>query len=275
MKFPSIIYKKKIRGQILENNRGRKFFYPILTFHQSSTNLDSACLRFMILSIVIPTLNEGQIIASLVSYLKANSHEASAEVIVVDGGSTDDTLKEAKEAGATVITSPKKGRASQMNYGASRTKGDILYFVHADTFPAPTFEHDIAKAIQEGYDLGRYKTKFLSGKWLLRMNEWATRFDLFEGMGGDQTLFIKKSLFQDLGGFNEDMILMEDFEFCQRARKKGKYKIMNGAALVSARKYEKNGWLKVQLANYKAVSLYKQGSSQQRIVEEYKRRLKW
>jgi GT2 family glycosyltransferase len=107
------------------------------------------------------------------------------------------------------------------------------------------------------------------------MNEWFTRFDLFVGMGGDQTLFVRKTLFQELGGFNKSMMLMEDFEFCQRARKKGRYKIMDGAALVSARKYEKNSWLAVQVANFKVVFLYKQGASQQRLVKEYKRLLRW
>ncbi len=79
-------------------------------------------------------------------------------------------------------------------------------------------------------------------------------------MGGDQTLFIRKKLFNKLGGFKEEMQLMEEFEFCARARKEGRYKIMNGSALISARKYEKNNWLHVQKANYKVVQLYKKGA---------------
>ncbi len=229
----------------------------------------------MTISIVIPTWNEEESIAKLVRYLKENGKGSLTEIIVSDAGSNDNTAELATKAGAVVVKSPKKGRASQMNYGASLAKGDVLYFVHADTFPASSFTNDILDAIQQGFSLGRYKTKFLSGKWLLRINEWFTRFDLFIGMGGDQTLFIKKELFQELNGFDENMTLMEDFEFCKRAREKGRYKIMNGTALISARKYEKNSWITVQMANYKVVSLYKKGASQQQMVEEYKRRLRW
>ncbi len=174
-----------------------------------------------------------------------------------------------------VVVSPAKGRAVQMNFGASKATGSILYFVHADTIPPSTFVADIANAVAAGFDLGRYHTKFLSGKPILRINEWFTRFDFFICMGGDQTLFIKKSLFEQLNGFREDMLLMEEYEFCSRARKTGKYKIMNGAARISARKYEKNSWLQVQRANYKVVQLYKKGASQNNMVETYKRMLKW
>lgn len=229
----------------------------------------------MTISIVIPTYNEAQTIGSLLAFLQKQKSGSVKEILVADGGSTDNTRELAEKAGATVIACPKKGRAPQMNYAASKSGGDVLYFVHADTFPAPHFAGDIEKAITSGYDLGRYRTKFLSDNWLLRMNEWFTRFDLFMGMGGDQTLFIKKDLFRQLDGFNENMILMEDFELCHRARKKGRYTIMNGAALVSARKYEKNNWLNVQIANYKVVSLYKKGASQEEMVEIYKTHLKW
>jgi rSAM/selenodomain-associated transferase 2 len=229
----------------------------------------------MTISVVIPTLNEDGNIVSLIRHLQIHAGTALLEVIVVDGGSHDQTVRLARKAGATVTDSNTRGRAAQMNCGALLAKGDILYFVHADTLPPPSFTVDIQRAISEGYDLGRYRTKFLSGKKLLRLNAWFTRFDLFIGMGGDQTLFIRKGLFEELGGFNEELVLMEDYEFCARARKKGRYTILDGAALVSARKYEKNSWLQVQLAHAKIVSLYKKGASQQQMVEEYKRMLNW
>lgn len=228
----------------------------------------------MTISIVIPTFNEASHIGKLVTFLQQFGTGALEEIIVVDGGSYDQTASLAIEAGAIVVVSPVRGRAPQMNYGASLAKGRVLYFIHADTFPAPTFTTDIFQAVAKGFDLGRYRTKFLSCNWLLRLNAWFTRFDFFVGMGGDQTLFIRKSLFQELGGFNESLVLMEDFEFCERARKKGKYTILDGDALVSARKYEKNSWLQVQLANAKVVALYKRGAGQQQMAEEYRRRLK-
>ncbi len=70
-------------------------------------------------------------------------------------------------------------------------------------------------------------------------------------MGGDQPLFIKRNFFNQLGGFKEDMMIMEEYEFCGRARAQGRHKIMNGQTLISARKYHKNSWLQVQLANAK------------------------
>jgi rSAM/selenodomain-associated transferase 2 len=229
----------------------------------------------MNISIIIPALNEEENIGKLVSYLKENAGREVIEVITVDGGSTDATVIRAKEAGAEVVVSAHKGRAIQMNTGASLATGDILYFIHADTSPPPGFTADILEAVNQGYKLGRYKTKFISGKWLLRLNEWFTSFDLFVCMGGDQTLFVARKLFTELHGFNQDMHLMEEYEFCKRAREKAKYKIMDGHALVSSRKYKKNSWLTVQLANCKIISMYKNGVSQQSMVKEYKRRLKW
>lgn len=227
------------------------------------------------ISIIIPVYNEEENIERLVTYLLTCTKEKEVEILVIDAGSSDGTVAAAKDGGANALLSPQKGRAAQMNYGASLAKGDVLYFVHADTFPPKSFVGDIQQAIKDGYDLGRYKTKFLSKKPILRVNEWLTRFDLFICMGGDQTLFVKKALFELLGGFKQDMQIMEEYEFCKRAREKGKYIIMKDAALISARKYEKNTWLQVQLANYKVVSMYKRGASQQSMVAQYKKRLKF
>jgi GT2 family glycosyltransferase len=94
-------------------------------------------------------------------------------------------------------------------------------------------------------------------------------------MGGDQTLFIKRSLFERCGGFREEMMIMEEYEFCERAREKGRYKILDGYALISARKYETNSWLRVQLANAKVIRMYKKGASQQQMLSTYKQMLNY
>lgn len=229
----------------------------------------------MAISIVIPTYNEASNIGALLRFLHQNKRSNVIEIIVSDGGSSDGTLQTALDNGALAVLSPERGRAQQMNHGASLAKGDVLYFIHADTFPPLTFAEDIGNAIEGGYDMGRYKSKYLSRQPLLRLNEWFTRFDFFICMGGDQTLFVTKALFDQLGGFKRDMMLMEEYEFCKRARERGKYKIMNGTALISARKYEKNSWLQVQKANYAVVQLYKKGASQQELVNTYKRMLNW
>jgi rSAM/selenodomain-associated transferase 2 len=229
----------------------------------------------MNISIIIPTYNEEQHMVVLINFLQKYGSDKVTEIIVSDGGSEDGTFAVAAKMGIKAVSSPVKGRAGQMNFGASMAKSDILYFVHADTFPTQSFVNDIFKAVEGGYELGRYKTKFISHKPILKINEWFTRFDFFICMGGDQTLFVQKKLFEQLGGFKEEMALMEEYEFCRRARKHGAYKIMKGAALVSARKYEKNSWLQVQKANYKVVQLYKKGATQKTLVETYKRMLNW
>jgi rSAM/selenodomain-associated transferase 2 len=229
----------------------------------------------MNISIIIPTYNEEQHMVALINFLQKYGSDKVTEIIVSDGGSEDGTFAVAAKMGIKAVSSPVKGRAGQMNFGASMAKSNILYFVHADTFPTQSFVNDIFKAVEGGYELGRYKTKFISHKPILKINEWFTRFDFFICMGGDQTLFVQKKLFEQLGGFKEEMALMEEYEFCRRARKHGAYKIMKGAALVSARKYEKNSWLQVQKANYKVVQLYKKGATQKTLVETYKRMLNW
>ncbi len=227
----------------------------------------------MTISIIIPTYNESENIGKLVRYLILSSNRSVVDFIVSDAGSSDNTIGIAKKAGANAVLSPQKGRAAQMNYGAGIAKGDILYFIHADCFPPEGFVEDIEVAVNTGYDLGRYRTKFDSDKTMLKINAWFTRFDLSVCMGGDQTLFIKRSLFEECKGFREDMKIMEEYEFCNRARQSGRYKIFKGEALVSARKYDTNSWLQVQLAHSKIVGMYNKGASQQKMLDTYKQML--
>ena len=223
----------------------------------------------LLISIIIPTLNEGRNIVSLITFLKTGFEEKSVEIIVSDGQSNDDTVLKAKNAGAKVILCPTKGRAYQMNFAASIANGQILYFLHADTVPPITFKNDILKAVEEGFDLGRYRTKFQSNSLLLKMNSFFTRFDFTFCYGGDQTLFIRKELFDRIGGFNSDMRIMEDYDIVKRARKLGTYKILRSKVLVSARKYMGNSWLKVQLANLKIMKMFQNGASQEEMIRKY------
>ena len=230
----------------------------------------------MSISIIIPTFNEASVIDKLVGFLISNNNGMVKEIIVSDGGSTDETVQLATKAGAQVVTSPQKGRAAQMNYGASCATGDILYFIHADTYPPVSFATDIMKAIQDGYSFGRYRTKFDSSKKILLFNAWFTRFDLFVCYGGDQTLFMDRKLFEQIGGFNTSMRIMEDYDIIIRAKLTGaRYKIFPSAALVSARKYETNSWLRVQTANYIIIRMYKKGASQNEMVHRYKELLNY
>ncbi len=225
------------------------------------------------ISIIIPTHNESETIASLITYLLSQSQNVPIEIIVADGGSKDDTLALATKAGATAVLSPKKGRATQMNFGASFARFNILYFIHADTLPPENFITDIITATQQGYGLGRYTTRFCSKSPLLKVNAFFTRFDWTICSGGDQTLFITRTLFNSLKGFNENMQIMEDYEMVARARKQAKYKIIKKPCLVSARKYDTNSWLTVQRANHTIVQMYRKGATQQQMTERYKQML--
>jgi rSAM/selenodomain-associated transferase 2 len=222
------------------------------------------------ISVVIPTFNEAESIAHLIHYLMNHSNGVVAEIIVVDGGSSDETINMASSAGAIAVLSPLRGRAVQMNYGASLAIGEILYFIHADSFPPVTFHADIEAAVSAGFEFGRYRTRFNSTRRVLLLNAFFTRFDWFMCYGGDQTLFMTTQLFREIGGFDDTLRIMEDYEIIVRAKAKGRYRIFAADALVSARKYHTNSWFRVQRANYTIIQLYKKGTSQEEMINRYK-----
>jgi len=226
------------------------------------------------MSIVIPTLNEEENIAMLISYLQKCCAGKRTEIIIVDGGSTDRTRERAASLDVKVIESAQKSRAIQMNMGATVAQFDIIYFIHADSIPPQTFYTDIISAVKNGYAIGRYRTKFKGNKFLLKFNAFFTRFDWFVCYGGDQTLFITANLFNKINGYDESLLIMEEYDFVQRAKQLALYKIFSDTALVSIRKYDSIPWLKVQIANYKIVQLYKKGIPQKELVEKYQQSLK-
>ena len=231
-----------------------------------------ACMQKRI-SIIIPTCNEADCIGKLIAFLQKYGGEYVAEIIISDGGSTDKTLAISQQAGVTAFVSPQIGRAAQMNFGVTKATGDILYFIHADCFPPENFATDIIAAVENGFSFGRYRSKYNSSNFMLRINAWFTRFNWFICYGGDQTLFITRKLFEQSGGFKSDLLIMEEYEFCERLMKLGRYKIFSAPALISARKYKGRSWLKVQQANRKAVQSFKKGMPQQKIVDQYKMNL--
>ncbi|NND31334.1 MAG: glycosyltransferase family 2 protein [Saprospiraceae bacterium] len=225
----------------------------------------------MMISLIIPTLNEAQNIIRLVQCIKQNRNGKNCEIIVVDGGSTDETVAKAESAGVRVLSSP-QGRAIQMNLGAANATGDVLYFVHSDTLPPNDFISDIEQAIAEQYDMGCYRFKFDSKKQLLKINGFFTRFSSMWSRGGDQSLFVKKDVFDALNGYDEKYVIMEEYDFLRRARlQKYRFKLMQKDILVSARKYDDNSYLRVQVANLVVYNMFRYGYEPQRILSTYRR----
>lgn len=226
----------------------------------------------MHLSVVVPTLNEAENIAPLIRFLKRSAPPES-EIIVVDGGSMDGTPDLAKKSGAKVISKAPCGRSCQMNLGATIAKGEVLYFVHADVLPPESWANDIADSFSKNIKAGCFSYRFNSKRKLLKINSWATRRNSFLSGGGDQTLFIEKSIFEKMGGFRNDLCIMEDFEFVWRLKKDFPFTVIPNDAIVSARKYEKNGYLKVQVINLLTVFFFKIGWEPERLKLFYKKAL--
>lgn len=196
------------------------------------------------ISIIIPTLNEAGSIKGLLAHIRSNSNPLHlSEILVVDGGSDDATTSRANEGGAVVVQAV-RGRAVQMNRGAKEASGDVLYFLHADTFPPAGFDLAILKAIEKGHNAGSFRMRFDSTSWFLRFFSWFTKFNHPLCRGGDQSLFVSRQLFQECGGFNEAYRIYEDNEFTSRLYKKTAFTVLPGQVMTSARRYrEKNAWL--------------------------------
>jgi rSAM/selenodomain-associated transferase 2 len=201
------------------------------------------------ISVIIPTVNEANRIYSLIQFIIKNGGNALLEVIVVDGASKDETINEAQRAGALVLTSAIRTRAAQMNLGARKARGSVLYFVHADIKLPPNFVDDIVESLHLNFQAGCYRFLFDSNKRILKINAYFTRFRGIMCRGGDQTLFVTKSVFEELAGFDEYYSIMEDYDFIMRLRKKHTFRIIPKEVIVSARKYEGNSWFRVQVAN--------------------------
>jgi len=223
------------------------------------------------ISIIIPVYNEADNIGSLVQYLAKNdNNNLVRDIIVVDGGSSDETCEKARDAGATVIPSDRPGRAIQMNNGANYATGDILYFVHADSYPPSDFAAQIVAAWQNGKRTGGFRLRFDTRHWLLNGYAWFTRFSFHPFRYGDQSLYIDRALFYHIGGFREDHIVMEDNEIIRRIMKYDHYEVLQGYITTSARKYIDNGIFRLQLIFTCIYSMYYLGFSQSSLVRFYK-----
>ncbi len=195
-------------------------------------------------SVIVPVLEEVQYLPRFLEHLKRlNSY--AYELIVVDGGSHDESLALSKRFADHVLTAP-RGRANQMNAGAQIAKGDMLVFLHADTFLPPTallsIEQTIAKenTLWGGFDVS------LSGDHLLyriieRMINLRSRTSGI--ITGDQVMFVRRETFQAVGGFPQ-IPLMEDIEISKRLKRQGQPTHIQLRVVTSSRMWEDNGILR-------------------------------
>ena len=221
------------------------------------------------ISIIIPTLNEAATIARTLRHLEGIDN---LEVIVVDGGSKDETAALAESRGTKVVQS-KPGKAAQMNAGATAATGDILIFLHADTLLPEDFSRQIASALnQKGVVAGAFRLSIDSIhagiRIIERMANWRSR--LLRLPYGDQALFIKKPLFEKIGGFAE-MPIMEDFILVRRLKRKGNIVILPTAVSTSPRRWLHFGIVKTWLINQAIIIAYYLGIPPERLTRWYRR----
>jgi rSAM/selenodomain-associated transferase 2 len=231
------------------------------------------------ISIIIPALNEAANINRLLAHLIENeTGENISEIIVVDGNSQDNTAALVKEFSKTSTITiqliySERGRARQMNTGAKVSLGGVLYFLHADSYPPKGFDTLIISEIEKQQLAGCFKMRFDSNHWWLAIVGWATRFNWKICRGGDQSLFITKALFNEIGGFDQRYTIYEDQILTNQLYKRKQFVVIQHWIVTSARLYEKKGVWNLQ---YHFLMIYLKkwlGASAEEIYTYYKKHI--
>ena len=220
----------------------------------------------MKLSIIIPTLNEAEILGATLEGLK----EQPAEIIVVDGGSTDATVEVAHQYTPHVLIS-RKGRGFQQDTGARQSQGDTLVFLHADTQLPPGYQHLIHQALS---DAG-----VVFGSFYLSIHPSEPGLDLIALMAnlrsrllrlpyGDQALFVRRRAYFQAGGF-QDWLIMEDVALVRRLNRLGRFKMVHGFVQTSARRWKREKLIFTTLRNWSLMIRYCLGASPHTLARRY------
>lgn len=228
----------------------------------------------MSIAVIIPVLNEEDALSFLLKRLLPLDFE---EIILVDGGSQDSTVEVAKTFFETsqyprcqIISGP-KGRAAQMNAGAAKATTDILLFLHADTQLPHNARNVIEQALAHLHCVGgRFDVRFPHDRgyaWMVsRMMNHRSRFSGI--CTGDQGMFVRRTVFESMGGFS-DMPLMEDIEFSRRLKRKGGIIALRETVITSFRRWEQQGPLRTILRMWILRFLYWTGWSPHRLYRYY------
>lgn len=145
-----------------------------------------------------------------------------------------------------ILINSSKGRAKQMNRGAMHAKGAILYFLHADSFPPKHFDQLIINEVNKGNQAGCFRLQFDSNHWWLQLASWFTQFSWRVSRGGDQSQFITRTLFDTIGGYNENYTIYEDNILINELYTRKEFVVINKKLKTSARMYRRHGVWKVQ-----------------------------
>jgi rSAM/selenodomain-associated transferase 2 len=221
----------------------------------------------MQISVIVPVLNEEKTIAAS---LRALSALAPHEIVVVDGGSSDQTRAHSVHSGVRVATS-ERGRARQMNRGAREATGEVLLFLHADTrLPESAFA-DISDALADPHYVGgRFDVELDGDHWMLkvigRMISYRSRVSKVGT--GDQAIFVRRECFARMGGY-PDIPLMEDIAFCRALKRMGKVACLRSRVVTSARRWELEGIWRTILRMWMLKALYFAGVSPARLKQFY------
>ncbi|MBI3849495.1 MAG: TIGR04283 family arsenosugar biosynthesis glycosyltransferase [Verrucomicrobia bacterium] len=222
------------------------------------------------ISVVIPALNEAESLGETVR--RAKQIPEVCEIIVVDGGSRDQTREVAINMGCHVLTSA-PGRGGQMRLGAAQAKGDVILMLHADTWLPPNAGQAAINSFRDARVVGGgYWKMFRDGSPLL----WGSRFKcavrlyLGQRVAGDQALFVRREDLEAVGGV-PDLPLMEEFELCRRLRQRGRLALADATLVTSARRFAKLGVLRTYLRMWRVTTQYRLGTSPQELRRIYER----
>ena len=223
----------------------------------------------MKLSIIVPCLNEAEGIAAALDALSP-LRRRGAEVIVVDGGSADGTVPIA-EARADLVLAAPRGRASQMNAGARRARGDVLLFLHADTRRPDEADALVAEALaRSGASWGRFDVTIRGRHPLLRVIAAAMNLrSRWTGIAtGDQAIFVRRSTFERVGGYPE-IALMEDIALSSKLRAQSAPVCIASRASTSGRRWEKHGVVRTVLLMWRLRLAYYFGADPDELAPRY------
>ena len=218
-------------------------------------------------SVIIPVLNEEKRIEACIENIRRLSPQA--EIIVVDGLSRDKTAEIARDSGVLLCSSD-PGRGIQNNQGAKRAKGEILVFLHVDTkLPERGFDFLEEQFFNPNLQIGTFRMRFDNDHWFLNLCGFLTRLDSVFTRFGDQCIVVRRSFFDEVGGF-PDWPLFEDVEFLRRARKRTRIESFPLNVTTSARRFEKNGIFRQQMFNGLLLTQYLMGTDAHKLADRYR-----